>query len=87
MSDSGRVIVDCKHGRDPRWCYTCLHAEIKRLKAGKFTEEEFQNLCHNFDEKDRERFVKGCEDYQRKLFGGCQSGRRTEDAAGAGGRD
>lgn len=40
-----------------------------RLKRGDFTEEEFQNLCHNCDENDAARFKKGCEAYQRKLFG------------------
>lgn len=44
-------------------------AEIARLKAGDFTPEEFQNLCHKFSEKDKEAFCKGCEDYQTKLFG------------------
>ena len=43
--------------------------EITRLKEGKFTEEEFQNLCHNFSPDDECRFKKGCEEYQRKLFG------------------
>lgn len=43
--------------------------EIARLKAGNFTEEEFQNLCHNFSADDACRFKKGCEEYQKKLFG------------------
>lgn len=43
--------------------------EIARLKRGDFTEEEFQNLCHNFSEQDAKRFKAGCEEYQRKLFG------------------
>ncbi len=42
--------------------------EIERLKCGDFTEEEFQNLCHNFTEEDVCRFKKGCEQYQKKLF-------------------
>jgi hypothetical protein len=46
-----------------------LEGEIDRLKRGDFTEDEFQSLCHNFSADDRERFKKGCEDYQRKLFG------------------
>lgn len=32
-----------------------LEEEITRLKSGDFTEEEFQNLCHNFDESDKDR--------------------------------
>lgn len=46
-----------------------LEREIERLKAGRFTEEEFQNLCHNFTPDDACRFKKGCEEYQKKLFG------------------
>lgn len=51
-----------------------LRAEIARLKAGRFTPEEFQNLCHNKDElacTERE-FCDGCEEYQKKLFGRSQ---------------
>ncbi len=44
-------------------------AEVERLKAGRFTEAEFRNLCHGFDACDRERFAHGCIAYQRKLFG------------------
>lgn len=43
--------------------------EILRLKAGKFTEEELQNLCHEQGEDCPERFAQGCVDYNRKLFG------------------
>lgn len=43
--------------------------EIDRLKAGRFTEDEFQNLCHTFSADDACRFRQGCEEYQRKLFG------------------
>lgn len=46
-----------------------LIEEIKRLKRGDFTEEEFQNLCHNMKPDDLRRFRQGCEDYQDKLFG------------------
>lgn len=45
-----------------------LELEVARLKEGKFTEEEFQNICHNFSADDLCRFRKGCEDTQRKLF-------------------
>ena len=43
--------------------------EIERLKAGKFTPEELQNLCHNLKEEDEQAFKQGCIDYQKKLFG------------------
>lgn len=46
-----------------------LLAEIDRLKAGDFTEDEFQNLCHKFGPDDRCRFEAGCREYQDKLFG------------------
>lgn len=44
-------------------------AEIERLLAGKFTEEEFQDLCHGFSADDMCRFKQGCQEYWRKLFG------------------
>ena len=44
--------------------------EIKRLKEGDFTEEEFQNLCWKFGESDYCRFRNGCFAYQKKMFGG-----------------
>ena len=43
--------------------------EIERLLSGKFTEAEFQGLCHNFSEDDADRFREGCKAYQAKLFG------------------
>lgn len=46
-----------------------LKRENARLKRGDFTPEEFQNLCHNFSETDKQCFFDGCADYQRKLFG------------------
>lgn len=46
-----------------------LHDELARLKRGDFTDEELQNLCHNLDESDYEKFCAGCTEYQRKLFG------------------
>ena len=53
-----------------------LIAEVQRLKRGDFSQEEFQNLCHNFDESEECRFLDGCRDYQRKLFGN----KKPEDA-------
>ncbi len=52
-------------------------AEIRRLKEGNFSEEEFQNLCHGFDESDADRFALGCREYQRKLFGRCAWSNRS----------
>lgn len=50
-----------------------LRREIERLKAGDFTPEEFQALCHNLHLKDEpitpQAFCDGCESYQVKLFG------------------
>ena len=46
-----------------------LKDDIARLRAGDFTEEEFQNLCHNFSEDDEQRFEEGCTQYRKKLFG------------------
>ncbi len=45
-----------------------LQEKIERLKRGDFTEDEFQNLCHNLSADDERRFRAGCEAYQRKLF-------------------
>lgn len=33
MSDSGRVLGDCRHGRTPEWCCECLRAELVGLQA------------------------------------------------------
>ncbi len=51
------------------WEIDYLRKEIERLKEGSFTEEEFQNLCHNFTTDDRRRFEQGCKEYSDKLFG------------------
>jgi hypothetical protein len=51
-----------------------LENEVLRLKEGNFTEEEFQNLCHNKSVQDGyECFKQGCNEYQKKLFGRCQN--------------
>jgi hypothetical protein len=44
-------------------------AVLRRILEGNFTEEEFQNFCHNLKTEDVERFCDGCEQYQIKLFG------------------
>ena len=46
-----------------------LQAEVARLKAGKYTPEELQHLCHNLSEEDERAFGKGGEEFQKKLFG------------------
>lgn len=44
--------------------------EIDRLRCGDFTVEEAHNLCHNLEMTvTAEDFCKGCEAYQKKLFG------------------
>lgn len=49
--------------------------EVERLREGKFTPQEFQNLCHNrhFQElgTTAREFFEGCAEYQKKLFGHC----------------
>ena len=46
-----------------------LEAEVERLKRGDFTDDEFQNLCHSMPQAKMNCFQKGCEEYQKKLFG------------------
>lgn len=50
-----------------------LSSSLTRLLDGSFTEEEFQNICHNLPHTmgpdARERFEKGCRQLQNKLFG------------------
>ncbi len=47
-----------------------MMAENERLKAGRFTEDEFQGLCHTLSAADGpQRFCEGCEAYQKQLFG------------------
>lgn len=41
-------------------CPSCSH---------KFTEEEFQDICHNLSPDDEKRFKEGCMQTQVKLFG------------------
>ena len=47
-----------------------LLTERSRLLAGQFTDEEFQELCHNTDiQCGFGAFVGGCAKFQGKLFG------------------
>ena len=32
MSDSGRQIGDCRHGKQPRWCVECLQDRVDFLE-------------------------------------------------------
>lgn len=55
-------------------CYesriAALQAEVGRLKAGKWTKEEIHNLCHTLPKiVSACEFAKGCEEYQKKLYG------------------
>jgi pimeloyl-ACP methyl ester carboxylesterase len=56
-----------------------LVRENQRLLRGEFTEEEFQNLCHNLPEDCPEKFAEGCLAYNRKLFGD-KSGLQRKEA-------
>jgi len=57
------------------------NAEIARLKAGRFTQEEFRTLCHTMSEDDYGRFADGCDYYQRQLFGQCRTDQLRSDIA------
>ena len=46
-----------------------LKSEVERLKNGKFSSEELQNLCHNLEPTDRKAFLIGCRKEQERLFG------------------
>src|SRR4051794_19041569 len=62
LNDGTRHVAKLAFDR----CYVgTLLEEIDRLKAGKFTEDEFQNLCHCMDETKECQFKQGCEEYQR----------------------
>jgi hypothetical protein len=62
----GPVVINARDGQR-------FVAEIRRLKRGEFTPEEFQALCHHRDERPgctRADFEAGCREYTAKLFGG-----------------
>lgn len=62
------VLLLFKNSELRMWV-TIWKGEVQRLKAGKFTEEEFQNLCHNLDSDCPFRFGRGCIEYNKKMFG------------------
>lgn len=67
--DAGWKAAEAFRDRVDRGEVKKLLSEINRLKSGDFTEEEFQNLCHKFQEDDACRFAEGCVRYNEKLFG------------------
>lgn len=64
QSDLNAIDVD-----DLRGQLQVALKECERLKAGKFSPTELQNLCHNLDESDYSAFCDGCSRYQKELFG------------------
>lgn len=50
-----------------------LKAEVERLKTGRLTPAEIQNLCHNLQESNpactRHEFERGCAEFQNQLSG------------------
>jgi hypothetical protein len=46
-----------------------VEKEVERLKAGNFSDDELQNLCHQFPPEKVCSFRNGCTQYQVKLFG------------------
>lgn len=78
------VLIDMRRDEEGRWpiydlknnpigvCAVASETETERLKAGRFTPEEFQNLCHNVDVQNGfEAFAAGCAEFQRNLFRQC----------------
>lgn len=66
--------IDDTHGAEvgAEYAVRRLAAEIRRLRRGEFTPEEFQAICHHRDERpgcSRADFINGCAEYQEKLFG------------------
>jgi len=66
-AEAETILNAVKHGLLVR-CADAVE-DVGRLRAGKFTPEELQNLCHNVSEADKVAFFAGCAEYQRKLFG------------------
>jgi hypothetical protein len=75
-----KPFASCGHDFPESLCPYCkdeeigsLRREVERLKSGRFSLEEFQNLCHQHPTTctpdDVCAFVEGCRDYQVKLFG------------------
>lgn len=67
-SNLANVIIDRSIRMDQ------MRIENRRLREGRFTEYEFQGLCHNLPENCKaEDFDRGCREYMNKLFGFCPS--------------
>lgn len=64
-------LCNCKRSPLFSRLYEYFQSESSRLRRGEFNDFELQNLCHNLDEKDKDKdkFIKGCSDYQKMLFG------------------
>ena len=62
-----QFVEELKQAKELQKEVEALKAEVDRLKRGDFTPEEFQNLCHNKDEKNECAFKNGCIEYWTKL--------------------
>lgn len=61
-----------------------LEEEVERLKSGKLTAEEFNNLCHETDRPiSLEHFAACCKEYQAKLYGEAAVEKLREKSFGA----
>lgn len=62
-----RLCEDCKLPLVLWGTVKTLVETHNRLKEGKLTEEEFQNLCHNLPQDSGCRFIYGCRQWWKKL--------------------
>ena len=67
MSDSGRQIGDCRHGRNPEWCIDCLRAERDRLAVENAAYWRAANRIRNATTDEEE--AAACEDLVRISMG------------------
>lgn len=71
-STSVRCLTDSEECLTVSDDIIALVAEVRRLRRGEFTREEFHELCHHLDKNPnctRADFESGCAAYQLKLFG------------------
>lgn len=71
-------LCNCKRSPIFSRLYEYFQNESSRLRRGEFKDFELQNLCHNLDEKDKDKFIKGCSNYQKMLFGQSERQRMFE---------
>ncbi len=83
MSDDELNAMEAEMHREQKACETyyqphsvgyvlTLISEVRRLKRGEFSPDEFQSLCHHRDEKPgctEIDFKNGCAEYWKRLFG------------------